>query len=165
MAKLMLIAGADLFSELQQEQALSLSTSSQQQSIRCPKHPMTLRLGVLTLPQHKMGPHCREHELGTQLGNDFSPIYSATWLSCRLSRLFSSLIFGASPAGVVWLTKGVKGSVFAYCTWMEWLACRQTRHFSPLPSEGTHPLVKSVWAQVRYTSILSLQHTSLGAFK
>lgn len=92
---------------------------------------MTLRFGVLTLPQHKMGPHCREHELGMQLGNDFSPIYSATWLSCRLSRLFSSLIFGASPTGVVWLTKGVKGSVFAYCTWMEWLACRQTRHFSP----------------------------------
>ena len=96
--------------------ALSLSTSSQQQSTLCPKHPMTLRFGVLTLPQHKMGPHCREHELGTQLGNDFSPIYSATWLSCQLSRLFSSLIFGASPTGVVWLTKGAKGSIFAYCT-------------------------------------------------
>lgn len=139
MAKLTLTAGADLFPA---RSALSLGTSSQQQPTRCPKHPMTLRFGALTLPQHNTGPQRREHELGTPLGNGFSPIAPATWLGCRLRRLFSSPAFGARPAGAAWPGRGVKESADTYSARRERLAFRPTRHTRPLAGDATHPLVR-----------------------
>ena len=120
MATLTLMTGADLFSELQQDLHCLSAPPANSSQFSAQSIPWYYELSVLTLPQHKMGPHCREHELGTQLGNHFSLIYSATWPSYWLSRLFSSLAFGASPTMVVFFT--AKKSVFAYHTHKELLA-------------------------------------------
>lgn len=122
MAALTLITGADLFSELQQDQHCLSAPPANSSQFSAQSIPWCCELSVLTLPQHKTGPHCREHELGTQLGNHFSLIYSATWLRYWLRRLFSSLTFGANPTTVVFST--VKKSVFAYHPCEELLAIK-----------------------------------------
>lgn len=103
-ATLTLITGADLFSELQQDQHCLSAPPANSSQFSAQSIPWYCMLVSWLFPSTKWGPTAENMSLAHSLEIISLSYNSATWLSYWLNRLFSSLTFGANPTMVVFLT-------------------------------------------------------------